>query len=208
MIIIGKGLFKRKSGKLTRSQDDSSVEDMRTGPKLRRQSSETNLSVPPGGPAKFMDVAKVINIQRTATEPKQRSKSPFSLFKKPKSRDQSPGIKGVNKNMAVSGSEYEYSESEESYGDHPKGIKKTLSEASYASEGMESEGEFVDLEANMEMIDEYYYGVRVFPGQDPNNVYVGWVTPLFHESKPEFEMKDVRNVVVCTLDQDNQLKTR
>lgn len=26
-------------------------------------------------------------------------------------------------------------------------------------------------------VDEYYYGVRIFPGQDPANVWVGWVTP-------------------------------
>ena len=83
-----------------------------------------------------------------------------------------------------------------------------MSEASYASEGMESEGEFMELENNMDIIDEYYYGVRIFPGQDPNHVYVGWVTPQFKENKPEFDMKDIRNVVVCTLDQDLQLKSR
>jgi len=201
----GKGLFKRKADK-KRAQDDTMVDDMRGGGhKLRRQSSDTNLAVPQGG-AKFMDVAKAINIQRTQADPKQ-SKSPFSLFgKKSKSREPSPGMRGAGKGgMAISGSEYEYSESEESYGD-PKALKKTLSEASYASEGMESEGEFMDLEANMDIIDEYYYGVRIFPGQDPNQVYVGWVTPQFHEAKPEFDMKDVRNVVVCQLDQDNQLR--
>ena len=60
----------------------------------------------------------------------------------------------------------------------------------------------------MDIIDEYYYGVRVFPGQDPSNVYIGWVTPQFKENKAEFDIKDVRNVVVCTLDQDLQLKSR
>ncbi|VDK18241.1 unnamed protein product [Anisakis simplex] len=29
-------------------------------------------------------------------------------------------------------------------------------------------------------IDEYYYGLRIFPGQDPANVWVGWVTPKYH----------------------------
>ena len=85
----GGGLFKRKPGKLTRSVDDSSVEDMRGGGHpLRRQSSDTNLAAPAQpSHAKFMDVAKAINQQRQA---EKTSKSPFSLFKKPKSRDPSP----------------------------------------------------------------------------------------------------------------------
>lgn len=29
-------------------------------------------------------------------------------------------------------------------------------------------------------MDEYYYGVRIFPGQDLSNVWVGWVTSQFH----------------------------
>lgn len=29
-------------------------------------------------------------------------------------------------------------------------------------------------------VDEYFYGVRIFPGQDPASVYVGWVTPHYH----------------------------
>uniref|UniRef100_A0A914H250 Ryanodine receptor n=1 Tax=Globodera rostochiensis TaxID=31243 RepID=A0A914H250_GLORO len=31
-----------------------------------------------------------------------------------------------------------------------------------------------------EQVDEYYYGIRIFPGQDLSNVWVGWVTPQFH----------------------------
>lgn len=29
-------------------------------------------------------------------------------------------------------------------------------------------------------IDEYFFGVRIFPGQDLSNVWVGWVRPHFH----------------------------
>jgi len=39
---------------------------------------------------------------------------------------------------------------------------------------MESESDFRDLETNMDIIDEYYYGVRIFPGQDPSQVYHGY----------------------------------
>jgi len=34
----------------------------------------------------------------------------------------------------------------------------------------ESESDFRELEMNMDIIDEYYYGVRIFPGQDPSQV--------------------------------------
>ena len=48
--------------------------------------------------------------------------------------------------------------------------KKRDSQASYTSDMMESESDFRDLEMNMDIIDEYYYGVRIFPGQDPSQV--------------------------------------
>lgn len=50
--------------------------------------------------------------------------------------------------------------------------KKRDSQGSFASETMESEMDYRDLESNLDVIDEYYYGVRVFPGQDPSQVSV------------------------------------
>lgn len=86
--------------------------------------------------------------------------------------------------------------------------KKRDSQASYTSEMMESEADYRELEMNVDIIDEYYYGVRIFPGQDPSQVYVGWVTPHFHMFSSTFDMKKIRNVVVCSLDMDNQIKSR
>ena len=62
--------------------DDSSVDTYMhpSGGGLRRQSSDTNLA----DGAKFGDTSKQIN------DKGKRGKSPFSLFKKPKSRDPSP----------------------------------------------------------------------------------------------------------------------
>ena len=48
-------------------------------------------------------------------------------------------------------------------------MKKVQSNASYMSE-MDSDGNYAELEANMHLIDEFYYGVRIFPGQDPSQV--------------------------------------
>ena len=39
-------------------------------------------------------------------------------------------------------------------------------------------------------------------------VYIGWITPHFRMSMSSFDMKKIRNVVVCTLDQDNAIKSR
>jgi len=81
-------------------------------------------------------------------------------------------------------------------------------QASYTSEMMESEADYRELEMNVDIIDDYYYGVRIFPGQDTSQVYVGWVTPQYNMYNSSFDMKKIRNVVVCSLDMDNQIKSR
>ena len=43
-----------------------------------------------------------------------------------------------------------------------------------------AETDDLELQAIMEHVDEYYYGVRLFPGQDTSKVYVGWTTSKFH----------------------------
>ena len=52
----------------------------------------------------------------------------------------------------------------------------------------------------LELINEYFYGVRVFPGQDPSMVYVGWVTTQYHFHTDDFSRDCVRNVTVQKLD--------
>ncbi|XP_048731868.2 ryanodine receptor-like isoform X6 [Ostrea edulis] len=77
------------------------------------------------------------------------------------------------------------------------------------SEGSDAEisdAELTELQAMADMIDEYHYAVRVLPGQDPAQVFVGWVTPGFHFSETSFDMKKTRHVVLSTLDSDYNLK--
>jgi len=57
--------------------------------------------------------------------------------------------------------------------------KKRDSQASYTSDMMESESDFRELEMNMDIIDEYYYGVRIFPGQDPSQVLTAVINGAF-----------------------------
>lgn len=51
-----------------------------------------------------------------------------------------------------------------------------------------------EMQQMIEQVDEYYYGLRIFPGQDPAHVWVGWVTPHFHYHGRTFEANDVRKV--------------
>ena len=57
----------------------------------------------------------------------------------------------------------------------------------------------IDAET-MELMNEYFYGVRVFPGQDPNYVYLGWVTTQYHIHTDNFTHDMVRVATVQKLD--------
>uniref|UniRef100_A0A3Q2YEG7 Ryanodine receptor 1a (skeletal) n=1 Tax=Hippocampus comes TaxID=109280 RepID=A0A3Q2YEG7_HIPCM len=46
----------------------------------------------------------------------------------------------------------------------------------------------------------YYYSVRVFAGQEPSCVWVGWITPDYHQYDPHFDLSKVRNVTVTVGD--------
>lgn len=71
-----------------------------------------------------------------------------------------------------------------------------------------SDAELTEMNAIAEQIDEYCYFVRIFPGQDPGHIWVGWVTPNFHFMEKTFDTKKVRHVVVSVLDMDYKLKSR
>ncbi|KAK3736855.1 hypothetical protein RRG08_000604 [Elysia crispata] len=72
--------------------------------------------------------------------------------------------------------------------------------------GGASEGELSEMYAIADQMDEYHFAVKVFPGQDPNNIYVGWVTPSFHYNESTFDIKSIRHVIVSTLDSDYRPK--
>ncbi len=52
----------------------------------------------------------------------------------------------------------------------------------------------------LELINEYFYGVRLFPGQDPNMVYVGWVTTGYHIYSKDFTYDLIRVSTIQKLD--------
>ncbi|KAL1472514.1 hypothetical protein MTO96_039268, partial [Rhipicephalus appendiculatus] len=54
----------------------------------------------------------------------------------------------------------------------------------------------------LDLVDEYFFGLRVFPGQDPNHVYVGWVTTSYKFYDRTFGNSKVRKVAFHGLSED------
>uniref|UniRef100_A0A3P9I4J1 Ryanodine receptor 2b (cardiac) n=1 Tax=Oryzias latipes TaxID=8090 RepID=A0A3P9I4J1_ORYLA len=52
----------------------------------------------------------------------------------------------------------------------------------------------------------YYYTVRVLPGQDPFNVWVGWVTSDFHHYETTFDTNSVHTVTVTLGDDSGKVQ--
>ncbi|XP_010217958.1 PREDICTED: ryanodine receptor 2, partial [Tinamus guttatus] len=51
----------------------------------------------------------------------------------------------------------------------------------------------------------YYYSVRIFPGQEPANVWVGWITSDFHQYDTTFDLDRVRTVTVTLGDEKGKV---
>nr|XP_014039070.1 unnamed protein product [Salmo salar] len=51
----------------------------------------------------------------------------------------------------------------------------------------------------------YYYSVRIFPGQEPSSVWVGWVTSDFHQYDMAFDLEKVRTVTVTLGDEKGKV---
>ena len=65
----------------------------------------------------------------------------------------------------------------------------------------------MDVEC-MRLINEYFYGVRIFPGQDPGHVYVGWVTTQFHLQDKTFDQSKDRKVLISRVDDQERVIER
>lgn len=77
-----------------------------------------------------------------------------------------------------------------------------------AVSGVESIGnEIFDAEC-LKLINEYFYGVRIFPGQDPTHVYVGWVTTQYHFFSKDFNQSSVRKASVMIVDDHDRIFER
>lgn len=55
---------------------------------------------------------------------------------------------------------------------------------------------------------QYYHSVRVFAGQDPSCVWVGWVTPDYHYYSNNFNLSKNRTVTVTLGDERGRVHER
>lgn len=55
---------------------------------------------------------------------------------------------------------------------------------------------------------QYYYSVRIFPGQEPANVWVGWITSDFQQYDTGFDLDRVRTVTVTLGDEKGKVHER
>lgn len=55
---------------------------------------------------------------------------------------------------------------------------------------------------------QYYHSVRVFAGQDPASVWVGWVTPDYHYYSKNFSLAKTRTVTVTLGDERGRVHER
>lgn len=58
------------------------------------------------------------------------------------------------------------------------------------------------------MLLQYYHSVRVFAGQDPAKIWVGWVTPDYHYHSKNFSLNKTRTVTVTLGDERGRVHER
>lgn len=93
----------------------------------------------------------------------------------------------------------------------PYEFQESMGRREFGSDGSDpdlSETDLMEMNAWAEHVDEYFYSVRIFPGQDPSQVYVGWMTSGFNSLDSQYDTKKTRRVVLSLLDQDYRIKSR
>lgn len=82
---------------------------------------------------------------------------------------------------------------------------KTMTMNALGSQNIETSGNEVYDGECLKLINEYFYGVRIYPGQDPTHVYVGWVTTQYHLHSKDFTQDKVRRSAIILEDDYDQI---
>ncbi|XP_055904498.1 ryanodine receptor isoform X9 [Eupeodes corollae] len=213
--------------------DNTEAEDNMNGPSRppRKGSLTRNITFEDGmsdnmrGSATNLDMMNGLD---EADDKKKRGRSPFKFFSK-KSRDQSKdkvrpretspmerrntvahGRNVVNSQMTTRNPTVRVTNTNEQNAQPPAAPErqagpKAMSGGNLGNPSVESSGnEMFDAEC-LRLINEYFYGVRIFPGQDPTHVYVGWVTTQYHLHSKDFNKSKVRCASVVIEDYYEQI---
>ncbi|XP_064091922.1 ryanodine receptor-like isoform X19 [Macrobrachium nipponense] len=136
------------------------------------------------------------------SERKKRGKSPFRFFSKKRdasaerarSKGRAPEPSGNTLEVPHGGKKTRSPSVRLSNAADGKLIPPAIPERQGAGEEIREEDLF-DPEC-LKLMNEYFYGVRIFPGQDPAHVYIGWVTTQYHIHDTAFDQSKVRSVIV------------
>ncbi|XP_052843599.1 ryanodine receptor isoform X17 [Drosophila gunungcola] len=182
----------------------------RKGSLTRNITFETDMSAALDEMQRSSSVLDMNGLGEELDDKKKRGRSPFKFFSK-KSRDQSREKMGartadtslerrntvahgrnvVNQQMTTRAPTLRLNNAEIPPSPVAQGPKQ-LSSSNLGQQPVETSGdEMFDAEC-LKLINEYFYGVRIFPGQDPTHVYVGWVTTQYHLHSREFNKNKVR----------------
>nr|XP_043066287.1 ryanodine receptor isoform X4 [Drosophila bipectinata] len=205
---------------LTRNFDehaDAEADHMMRGPSrpprkgslTRNITFETDMSAALDEMHRSSSVLDMNGLGDELDDKKKRGRSPFKFFSK-KSRDQSREKMGrsqdtslerrntvahgrnvVNQQMTTRAPTLRLNNADIPPSPVPQGPKQ-LSGSTLGQPPVESSGEEMFDAECLKLINEYFYGVRIFPGQDPTHVYVGWVTTQYHLHSREFNKNKVR----------------
>ncbi|XP_075211293.1 ryanodine receptor [Lycorma delicatula] len=198
-----------RKGSLSRNEDMPQLNGPLDQNKLNRSTSELDLN------RYNVDLPNSLD----KDDKKKRGRSPFRFFSRKreisgergkKAKTPEPHLMGVDRTPQMMGRQH-HTRTPTVKVTQPdmKVVPPTIPERTNAPKqmsvvagtGVESIGnEIFDVEC-LKLINEYYYAIRIFPGQDPTHVYVGWVTTQFHLHTKEFNQSKVRKVIVHTLDE-------
>jgi ryanodine receptor 2 len=145
--------------------------------------------------------------ERPDDKNKKRGRSPFRLFgkKRDQSKDklkgkgEAEGDKRQGRNVIQSSIMTRSPTVKVSNADlriQAPSVPERQKNLKLGSQHIESIGNEVYDSECLKLINEYFYGVRIYPGQDPTHVYIGWVTTQYHLHSHDFKQDNVRRASV------------
>lgn len=169
----------------------------------------------PKSPFKFMNKLSIRETSPTAgsVSQKQRNKQSKSKFSRSSefgiNKLPPPNVQVQNASQLNVKNTMQQKNAERSTSAQRKAIAQNTTGDDHDGTNRILESDDMELQAIMDYIDEYYYGVRIFPGQDPSSVFVGWATARFHLSnarmnKP-FNSKSISQCALISTDSDGSI---
>ncbi|XP_063865198.1 ryanodine receptor-like isoform X9 [Scylla paramamosain] len=145
---------------------------------------------------------------------KKRGKSPFRFFSKKRdasgdrarSKGRTPEPSGSNLDVPRPPRKNRSPSVRVAQGGEGKLMPPAIPERQQTVTEEVREEEMFDSEC-LKLMNEYFYGVRIFPGQDPAHVYIGWVTTQYHIHDTTFDQSKVRSVIVQEYTEEGHIQS-